>query len=71
MNIFIGNTGEGIVLVLARMDARGKLWFQHNTADDGAGISMQDRCLVSYGNNQSFWPKGLNVITVYSSGLKP
>lgn len=46
-NTFTGNSGGGIVLVLARMDSRGNLWFQNNSALDGAGVLMQEHCLVS------------------------
>ena len=46
-NNFTGNAGGGIVLVLARMDSRGTLWFHGNRAQDGAGVSMQEYCLVS------------------------
>ena len=46
-NNFTGNTGGGVVLVLARMESKGNLWFEGNIAQYGAGISMQDSCLVS------------------------
>lgn len=48
-NRFEGNMGGGITLLNTRMSVSsgGKMLFKSNTAVFGAGISMDDRCLVS------------------------
>ena len=46
-NYFIRNRGGGITLLNTRMRANGTLLFDSNVAVFGAGIAMDDRCLVS------------------------
>ncbi len=46
-NNFTGNVGGGITLLNTRMEVNGSLWFQANRAVFGAGLAMDDRCLVS------------------------
>ena len=47
-NRFVGNVGGGITLLNTVMNVRenGSLLFEGNTAAFGAGIAMDDRCLV-------------------------
>ena len=46
-NYFIRNRGGGITLLNTRMQANGTLLFDSNVAVFGAGIAMDDRCLVN------------------------
>ena len=46
-NHFIGNLGGGITLLNARLSVRGELLLLENEASFGAGIAMDDSCLVS------------------------
>ena len=44
---FISNRGGGVSLLSSRMDVRGSVKFDKNTAVFGAGVAMSGRSLVS------------------------
>ena len=48
-NVFDGNLGGGVSLVntVVNIDSDSELVFMNNNATFGAGIQMEDRCLVS------------------------
>lgn len=45
--LFISNRGGGVSLLSSRMDVRGSVKFDKNTAVFGAGVAMSGRSLVS------------------------
>lgn len=45
-NTFTDNLGGGTSLLSSRMDVRGQVLFQGNTAVFGAGVAMSGRSLV-------------------------
>ena len=47
-NTFISNEGGGTSLLSSRMDVRGQVTFDRNSAVFGAGVAMSGRSLVSY-----------------------
>ena len=55
-NQFIGNLGGGVVLINSRLDVNGKLLLERNNATFGAGISLDDSCLVSNLRDPSTYP---------------
>ena len=46
-NNFTNNAGGAVRLLQTRLDASGTIWFEGNTAMEGAAIAMEDQCLVS------------------------
>lgn len=46
-NHFVDNVGGGIVLLNGRLSVSGELLLLNNKAMFGAGIAMDDSCLVS------------------------
>ena len=49
-NHFVDNVGGGIILLNAQMNVSGELLLLNNKAMFGAGIAMDDTCLVSEHN---------------------
>ena len=50
-NVFERNEGGGIALIQSRVDVGGVALFIENSAVDGAGLALEDQCLVININN--------------------
>ena len=51
---FISNRGGGVSLLSSRMDVRGNIMFDGNTAVFGAGVAMSGRSLVSLAKSMRY-----------------
>ena len=66
-NIFINNTGGGIMLLNTRMQASGVMLFEGNSAVFGGGIMMDDRCLVSVYHSKLYTILRYELLRVFQS----
>lgn len=46
-NKYVGNIGGGVTLLNTRIDVKGRIEFNENSAVFGGGIALSGRCLVS------------------------
>ena len=60
---FISNQGGGMSLLSSRMDVRGNVMFDRNTAVFGAGVAMSGRSLVSLVQSRTY--RGNDLYHIY------